>query len=283
MNKYARTKLFFLKQYGFSSSLLEQIFLLGKDPEIVIFRDENINLKHDLIFTKKDKKLAVDYNKYETFKFDLFKDATFHSDIGDKMYFKYDENSISELIPEKHRPLFMYSKGKDSLLEHDRRRVAIVGTRKPSNLSVELARKISKKIISNGDVIVSGLAEGIDTVSHKIALENKGDTIAVLPTNFKKIYPSSNKQLAKEIIEKGLVLTSIGPKENTYKSSFLERNQYVANMSDIVVVIETNLKSGTMNTIKNAYEAGKEILFVEQSSKEVNKKIHEYGGKLIDG
>ncbi len=78
------------------------------------------------------------------------------------------------------------------------------------------------------------------------------------------------------------MLTSIGPNENTYKSSFLDRNKYIANISDIVVVTETNLKSGTMNTIRSASIAGKKILFVNQGDNLINNKIYEFGGEMID-
>lgn len=78
------------------------------------------------------------------------------------------------------------------------------------------------------------------------------------------------------------MVTSIGPKENTYKSSFLDRNQYLANISDIVVVTETNLKSGTMNTIRNASEASKKILFVDQEDELINNKIRGFGGEMLN-
>lgn len=198
------------------------------------------------------------------------------------MYFKYDVNEMTELIPEKIMPLFMYSKGDISLLEVNQKRVAIVGTRHPSPKAIAITKKLTRKFVEDNYVIVSGLAKGIDTISHETAIVHKGKTIAVLPTNFNKIYPKENQELAKKILDGGLLVTSIGPKENTYKSSFLDRNQYLANISDIVVVTETNLKSGTMNTIRNASEASKKILFVDQEDELINNKIRGFGGEMLN-
>jgi DNA processing protein len=283
MTKKIRSNLFFLKQFGFNESLLQAIFQLRLDPIESIFNNENeMIMEIESKFTDKDRELARDYQKYKNFKSELFNTEAFLKDGNSKIYFKYDQNELTPLIPEKIMPLFMYSKGDVSQLSLDRKRVAIVGTRKPSEKSIELTKKITQEYVRNNYIIVSGLAEGIDTVSHEITLSLGGKTIAVLPTNFNKIYPKENQDLANLISEEGLLLTAIGPKENTYKSSFLDRNKYVANISDLVIVIETNLKSGTMNTIRNAYEANKKILFVDQGEEAINKKILEFGGEMLN-
>lgn len=283
MVKNVRSELFFLKQFGFNNILLQNIFLLGIDPiEIIFNKGYKIYANLESKFTDKDKKLAEDYYKYREFKSDLFKEDDFLRDSISKIYFKYDVNEITELMPEKIMPLFMYSKGDISLLAVNQKRVAIVGTRHPSEKAIAITKKLTRKFVEDNYIIVSGLAEGIDTVSHETAIVHKGKTIAVLPTNFKKIYPKENQKLAKTILHEGLLLTSIGPKENTYKSSFLNRNKYIANISDIVVVTETNLKSGTMNTIRNASEASKKILFVDQEDELINNKIYEFGGEMLN-
>lgn len=284
MRNNIRSELFFLKQFGFNNILLEYIFLSGLDPIQVIFNSK-LELDKDIefLFSEKEKKLCTDYIKYNNFKNELYRQEKFltKNEIH-KIFFKYDVNEITNLLPEKILPLFIYCKGDISLLQKNRKRIAIVGTRSPSVEAIEITRKLTKKFIEKNYVIVSGLAEGTDSIAHETTLENNGKTMAILPTNFDKIYPKTNKELSKKIVEDGLLLTAIGPAENTYKSSFLERNQYVANISDIVLVTETNLKSGTMNTIRNASEAQKKILFVDQKNKEINDKIIELGGEMID-
>lgn|SRR5699024_444082 len=283
MSENIRSELFFLKQFGFNDILLEHVFFLGVDPIQVIFDSKHLlHWELENIFTDKEKKLSKKFNEYKNFKIDLFKnEEIIKKNERNKIYFKYDCNNITKLIPKKIMPLFMYSKGNISLLKANKERVAIVGTRSPSKETIQITKRLTIDFVRSNFIIVSGLAEGVDTVTHKTAVDNNGKTIAILPTNFKKIYPKENKELANNILNKGLLLTSIGPKENTYRSSFLERNKYVANISDIVVVTETNLKSGTMNTIRNAKEAHKKILFIDQKNELINKKLFEFGGQMI--
>lgn len=277
-----KSELFFLKQFGFSNRLLEEIYLSEKAPLSIIF-SKNEQIYKKFKFSKKDIKLSGYVEEYDKFKPNFFKEEKFlKKNSINKIYFKYDNNFLSYLIPKEKLPLFMYSKGDDELLGSKYKRVAIIGTRTPSKKSVELTSKIVSKYIQKRYVIVSGLAEGIDTVSHESTINQGGRTIAVLPTNFNEIYPKSNRELTKKILKQGLLLTAIGPREHTYKSNFLDRNMYVANISDIVIVIETNLKSGTMNTIRNASEAGKKIYYLEQDDFEVNTKIESFGGTLIN-
>lgn len=284
MVKNIRSELFFLKQFGFSSKLLESIFILEYSPLNAIFEEwssERFYVESD--FTDKDRELSSLYLDYVNFKEELFKkDPFLQLAENNKIYFKYDENLITELLPEKIMPLFMYCKGNLNLLSNTRKRVAIVGTRNPSQIAIENAEFVTNKYISERHVIVSGLAEGIDSIVHETALDLNGDTIAVLPTNFNSIYPKKNTKLAHDIAERGLLISAIGPKENTYRSTFLDRNQYVAGMSDIVFVIETSERSGTMNTIRNARDFGKKILYIKQLDDSVNDIIEDMGGELFE-
>ena len=283
MSSNIKSELFFLKQFGFSNRLLEEIYLSEKAPLFIVF-SKNEEICKKFKFSKKDRKLSEYVEEYDKFKSNFFKEEDFlKKNSINKIYFKYDKTLLSNLIPQKKMPLFMYSKGNFNLLEENVKRVAIVGTRKPTKKSVSITEKIVKKYIKDDYVIVSGLAEGIDTVSHEVALSQAGRTIAVLLTNFKKIYPKENKKLADNILKKGLLLTAIGPNEHTFKSNFLDRNQYVASICDFIIVTETSLKSGTMNTIRNAYEANKKIFYVKQDDFEVNAKIESFGGICLDG
>ncbi len=178
--------------------------------------------------------------------------------------------------------MFLYSSGDETLLSDNIHRVAIIGTRTPSEESIERAKCYTKRLALSGKVIVSGLAEGVDTVVHTTTLEVGGKTIAVLPTNFDNIYPKANKTLSDKIKSKGILITAIGPREHTYRSSFLDRNKIVAAISDEILVIETGLRSGTMNTIRNASKLGKKIYFLNQKNDEVNQKLLSYGGEMLE-
>ncbi|CAJ1181203.1 DNA-processing protein DprA [Companilactobacillus paralimentarius] len=280
MSSSIRSELFFLKQYGFSSKFLEYIFVSGVDviPSIFNPMDKNL-LKYA---TKKDLALSKNKDKYYIFKLKLYnKDPFLQKNKDNKIFFKYDKSILNDLMPYDIRPLFMYAKGNYELLRGNLK-VAIIGTRNPKDRSINIAKKIVTKYVHKNYLTVSGLAKGIDTVVHEQTINEGGRTIAVLPTNFNRIYPKSNGKLAVNIERNGLLLSAIGPNEITYKSSFLERNKYVANISDVIVVIETNLNSGTMNTIRNAYEANKKILFVDQLDEQINNKIKEYNGEMLN-
>lgn len=283
MEKNKKTQYLSLKQYGFSSNLLEYIYAYDYYPLEAIFDKKSIAYADSIHkFTKKDFDLSLNYGQYYSFveKF-LLDELGFLSDENIKIYFKFDNNDIDEFLPKSQQPLFFYSKGDSNLLEKENKRVSVIGTRNPSSMFIKEADPVLKNYIDNGYVIVSGLAEGVDTFAHNTALEKNGKTIAVLPTNFIKVYPKNNIDLSMKIAEKGLLLSSIGPYENTYKSSFLERNGYVAAISEEIFVVETAIRSGTMNTIRQASKMKKKITFLDQKDKKLNDYIIGLGGKVV--
>lgn len=281
MLRNVRAELFYLKQYGFSTKLLEFLYQNNMNPIYTIFNSHPLSHQQAVgYFTKKDIELSEDFSKFEIIVSELKHYFSMHTEI--KLYFKYDENAFSKLMSRDKIPMFLYSSGDETLLSDNIHRVAIIGTRTPSEESIERAKCYTKRLALSGKVIVSGLAEGVDTVVHTTTLEVGGKTIAVLPTNFDNIYPKANKTLSDKIKSKGILITAIGPREHTYRSSFLDRNKIVAAISDEILVIETGLRSGTMNTIRNASKLGKKIYFLNQKNDEVNQKLLSYGGEMLE-
>ena len=277
-----KSKLLLLNQFGFSSHLLENIYLGNDDPIEVIYNSNSIlHYKYQDFYTPKDTKISHKYldllvfSKKFKYKFNSYLELNF------KIFFKYDNTVITDLISQDNMPLFLYSVGNLDLLK-EKSRIAIIGTRKPNDISVDKAKKYTKEYIQQGYITISGLAEGIDTVVHEETIINKGKTIAVIATNFDNIYPKKNLGLYHKILATGLILTPIGPFENTYKSTFLERNRYVASISTEVLVIETNLKSGTLNTVRNAYELSKKVSYVSQKNKEIEDMLIRFSGVKIE-
>lgn len=141
--------------------------------------------------------------------------------------------------------------------------VAIVGTRRPTAYGREVTHRFACELARRGVVIVSGLALGVDGIAHRAALEADGTTIAVLANSLPKIYPSTHRDLAKEIIEKGgAVLTEFEDNENPHGYDFLSRNRIVSGLSDAVIITEAAARSGTLNTAMHALEQGKEVFVV---------------------
>lgn len=141
------------------------------------------------------------------------------------------------------------------------RTVAIVGARKMTVYGETWAFKLARELAGMGVVIVSGMALGIDAAAHRGALSVNGRTIAFLGTPIDKIYPTENKKLFEEIIEKeGCVLSEYepgvdrGPYLKT--DSFLLRNRLIAGISDAVIIVEADCRSGSLNTASHALEQG---------------------------
>lgn len=141
------------------------------------------------------------------------------------------------------------------------RTIAVVGSRKASENSKNTLKNILSGFANTDVCIVSGLAEGIDTVAHKTAVENNIKTIAVIGGGFDKLYPKSNINLFNKIIEgRGAVLSEYWPDTDAISWHFPVRNRIVSGLAKGVLVAEAALKSGAMITGKLALEQGKELM-----------------------
>ena len=164
-------------------------------------------------------------------------------------------------IPQKPKKLFVRGKFPD---KHAHTFLCIVGSRKHSSYATESIKKLVSGLKGRNIVIVSGLAIGIDTVAHRTALENEITTIAVVGGGVEKdaIYPSINRTLSEEIISRGGCLISEYEKIESKPWTFPARNRIMAGLSDAVLVVEANEKSGTLITARLALEYNKELLTV---------------------
>jgi DNA processing protein len=154
---------------------------------------------------------------------------------------------------------------KGNYLETDKNAIAIVGSRKISKRGEKLAYKFSYKLSQAGFTIVSGLALGIDTIAHNGALDAGGRTIAVLAHGLDRIYPPANIGLADEIIKNGCLITKFKVGSLPLKKNFLARNQLIAGLSKVVIVIEGEKRSGSISTANHAANLGVEVFAVPGS------------------
>jgi len=138
--------------------------------------------------------------------------------------------------------------------------LAVVGTRKPSAYGRESTRKLLTPLCERGISIISGLAMGIDTIAHQCALEKNSGTIAVLAHGLDEVYPPLNRELAKRIVQNGLLLSEYEPCTKVEKWNFPARNRIISALSNAVFIIEGALTSGAMLTAKFALEQSREIL-----------------------
>lgn len=141
--------------------------------------------------------------------------------------------------------------------------VAIVGSRKASAYGREVTLRLARELAEHGVVIIAGLAIGIDSLAHRGALDGHGTTIAVLGNGLSHIYPAQNRGLATEILaNNGIILSEYEPDVPVARYQFLERNRLISALSDIVIVVEANLRSGSLNTARHALEQGKILMAV---------------------
>jgi len=158
-------------------------------------------------------------------------------------------------------PVVLYYKGKLPDID-DNLCIAMVGTRKMTDYGKYAAYELSRELAACGAFIVSGMAEGIDTVSHKGCLSAGGFTIAVFGCGIDRVYPYENKALMDKIIEKGLVLTEYPPGTEPKGFHFPVRNRIISGISQAVLVIEADYKSGSLITAKTALFQGRELYAV---------------------
>ncbi len=157
-------------------------------------------------------------------------------------------------------PINLYTKGDISILKS--KSIAIVGTRNPSNYGKIITNKFAKGLSQAGLTIVSGLAMGIDKIAHQGALEVNGKTIAVLGSGFNCIYPAMNVNLAKEIAEKGLLVSEYSPNVEPTKFYFPARNRIIAGLSIATLITEAGEKSGALITKEFAVDFNRIVFAV---------------------
>jgi DNA processing protein len=144
--------------------------------------------------------------------------------------------------------------------------VAVVGSRAVSQYGKQVTVELTRPLAQAGVTIVSGLALGVDALAHQTALDFGARTVAVLGNGIDQIYPSSNRRLAEEILEKGGAIISefsIGTEPTNY--NFPQRNRIIAGLSRGVLVTEAREKSGALITASLALDANREVFAVPGS------------------
>lgn len=157
-------------------------------------------------------------------------------------------------------PVVLYVKGE--IKKEDDRALAVVGTRKITSYGREVTEMLIRDLASYNFTIVSGLARGVDSLAHKLALENGLRTIAVLGSGVDVIYPPENKKLASEIIQNGALVSEIPPSVEPSRGYFPARNRIISGLSLGVLITEADEKSGSLITAGQALEQNREVFAV---------------------
>jgi len=165
-------------------------------------------------------------------------------------------------------PVALYYQGDIDLLNSDRKFITVVGSRNYTKYAELALNKILKPLCLGGVGVVSGLAIGIDGLSHIVALESEVPTIGVIGSGLDKdsFYPSLNwKTRCKMLDSGGLILSEYAPKTKPNVYTFPERNRILAALTDITFVVQASLKSGSLITADFARDLGKTVVTVPGS------------------
>lgn len=191
--------------------------------------------------------------------------------------------SLLSCIPDP--PLVLYLKGNLNLLTH-MPSLSVVGTRKPSQEAKDKMMYILSPLIKDDWLVVSGMARGIDSYAHRLACHYNGKTIAVLGSGFAHIYPPENKTLFHHLAHDQLVISEYPPGTPPRRFHFPERNRIISGLTLATLVVEAEVKSGSLITADQALEQGRDVFAIPGSplsshAQGVNKLIQQ-GAKLIN-
>lgn len=199
--------------------------------------------------------------------------------------FYLDETYPFRLKRIKDAPLLLYYKGTADV--NSGRILGIVGTRKPTVYGIGQCEKLIEHLRSMGILVVSGLAYGIDIVAHRKSLEVALPTVGVMGSGLDRVYPAVHKKIAAEMLRKGGLITEFGSGTKPDRENFPMRNRIIAGMCDALVVVESDLKGGSMITAEMANTYHKDVFAVpgragDQWSRGCNYLIKTNRAALMD-
>ncbi|CAN7177672.1 DNA-processing protein DprA [Variovorax paradoxus] len=176
-----------------------------------------------------------------------------------------------DVLADAEHPLEMLYYQGDWDLAYSPKRIAIVGTRRPSSEAIRTTRGLVKDLVADGFVIVSGLAAGIDTAAHEAAIEFGGRTIAVIGTPLSKTYPPENAHLQRKIATEHLLISQIPVlryEAQDYRLNrffFPERNITMSALTQGTLIVEAGETSGTLIQARAAFAQGRKLLILDKN------------------
>lgn len=205
---------------------------------------------------------------------------TRNKELGIKTTYFTASSYPKELALISNPPAIIYYKGAE-FSDISLKTIACVGTRKPTRLSYNAVNYLVPQWVHEDCSIISGLACGVDKLSHQACISANGKTVAVLAHGLDTIYPKENTALAERILETGGILMSeyaVGTKPDKFR--FVNRNRLIVGLSKVIVIYECDEKGGTMHNVEHARRQKKPIFC--PAIGEVVEEIQTGTKKLID-
>ncbi|MFC6274787.1 DNA-processing protein DprA [Levilactobacillus tangyuanensis] len=157
-------------------------------------------------------------------------------------------------------PVALYFRGDVRLLQATQ--LAVVGSRQPTPYAVQAMRRLLPAVVDHQICIVSGLAQGVDTLGHQVALAHHGHTVAVIGTGLDRCYPACNRELMTTLMREQLVLSEYPLGTPGARHHFPERNRLIAGLARTILVIEAAHHSGSLITANIGLQENRNILAV---------------------
>ena len=246
--------------------------------EYLWLQDKSSFKKISEIFHSTESTLPSDFVSYEDAKqtaekvFQIITD----SEIGSYGVRIHGVSQYPETLRDAKYPVeFLYYQGIWDLVDSPKS-VAVVGSRKPTDEGKSRTRKLVRQLIDLDFTIVSGLAEGVDTIAHTTAIENEGRTIAVIGTPITDFYPKNNRQLQSKIASNFLVVSQVpilryrNQNWRVNRFFFPERNKTMSALSNATIIVEAGETSGTLVQARAAFEQGRKLFILDSCFKNSN-------------
>ena len=254
-------------------NLTYKIFNFSNKENINFFklnRIEKIEFLKSFFSQDNIEKILSVFDKLTLYKIEAEKIVKNCEEKSIKIFYYSYEKYPKNLIDIKENPYVIFIKGNLPSNEELEKSFAIVGTRKPSKEGIDFARDIGQYLSKNSIYNISGLALGIDTEGHNTSLQKTG---AILGQGLDlEIYPRENIKLAENILENnGFLLSELIPQKELSLFSLIKRDRLQSALTSGIVIAETGIKGGTVNTFKYAREQKKKI-FISDINKEFIEK-----------
>jgi DNA processing protein len=167
-------------------------------------------------------------------------------------------------VEAKNAPPALFGAGRWELLR-GAPRVSLVGSRAATADGTLLAVSLASALARQGIIVLSGLAEGIDTAAHRTAIRLGGDTIGVIGTPLSQFYPVKNRELQRHMMAEQLVISQFREGVRTGRADFPRRNRTMALLSDATVIVEAQDKSGSLHQGWEALRLGRPLYIMQRS------------------
>ena len=241
--------------YEISNIKKNKLFQMGISAEELYYTSKDILSKIDFLTEKDVERIILSKSEYDIDR--IWEDLNYK---GINLVTIEQNTFPGKLRNIENCPYGLYYIGK--LPDENEKIIAMVGARNRSAYGQEIANKIAYELGRNGFSVISGLARGIDSDSHKGVMDAKAKTYAVLGSGVDVCYPAQNKFLYDRVLENGAIISENRPGTRPQSIFFPLRNRIISGLCDALILVEAKTKSGSLISADYAMEQGKDVYVV---------------------